>query len=298
MKQKKKLTILLTVFAALVIAYTGISRYQAYQDKQEAKKASSEKIILKKTKAITSITYHNDGELTFVKEKGTWLYQKNKDYPLIQDTLDTMANSFRNIEAVRQLRNGDSLASYGLDQPSQTLQVADSSGTKTTYYVGNAVGENYYMTLDDKSKVYTVSASVIENLSYTLDSLIQTDTFPTISSGNLTKVVITENQKTKTYNSKDTEDLDAIAGGLGTFTFGDCQNYAVKSSELSDYGLDEDARTTLTVTYKDTSTKKKATLTLYIGKKDASKKNYYIKLSNSDIVYLGDIDVVDNMLNK
>ena len=296
MKQKRTLTILLAIFAGLIIAYTGISRYQADKDKKKAAKTASEKIILKETKAITSFTYKNSGELSFEKEDGTWVYTKNKEYPLVQDTLNTMAKNFRNIEAVRALEDADSLSSYGLDHPSQTFTTKDSSGTKTTYYIGNATGDNYYITFDDKSKIYTVSSSIVESLSSTLEDLIQTDTFPTISSGNLKKVVITKNRKTTTYDSKDTEALDSMAGGLGTFTFGDCQNYAVKSSELSKYGLDEDSRTTLTVTYKDTTTKKNKAITLYIGKKDSSKENYYVKPADSGIVYLGDVDIVNNMM--
>ena len=40
------------------------------------------------------------------------------------------------------------------------------------------------------------------SLSYSLDNLIETDTFPTLSTGNLKKVLVTQNGKTKTYTSK------------------------------------------------------------------------------------------------
>ena len=58
-------------------------------------------------------------------------------------------------------------------------------------------GENYYVTYGDKSKIYTVSSDITSSLSYSLDNLIETDTFPTLSTGNLKKVLVTQNGKDK-----------------------------------------------------------------------------------------------------
>ena len=125
---------------------------------------------------------------------------------------------------------------------------------------------------------------------------ITTDTFPTLSTGNLKKVLITKNGKTTTYTSKK-KNLDGIAGGLGVFTFGDCQNYYASQSDLKKYGLDSDSRITVDITYKDTDTKKTKNIVLYIGKKDSDEKNYYVQLKGSHMVYLSDKDVVKNILN-
>ena len=148
-----------------------------------------------------------------------------------------------------------------------------------TYYIGNATGENYYVTYGDKSKIYTVSSDITSSLSYSLDNLIETDTFPTLSTGNLKKVLVTQNGKTKTYTSKK-KNLDGISGGLGVFTFGDCQNYYASQTDLVKYGLDKDSRITVDITYKDTD-----------------QKNYYVQLKGSHMVYLSDKDVVKNILN-
>ena len=165
-----------------------------------------------------------------------------------------------------------------------------------TYYIGNATGENYYVTYGDKSKIYTVSSDITSSLSYSLDNLIETDTFPTLSTGNLKKVLVTQSGKTKTYTSKE-KNLDGISGGLGVFTFGDCQNYYASPTDLVKYGLDKDSRITVDITYKDTDTKKTKNVMLYIGKKDSDQKNYYVQLKGSHMVYLSDKDVVKNILN-
>lgn len=293
MRQKRTLMILILVFAGLLALYAGIT---FYQKSQSAKKSSSGQLTVKNMKAITSISYNNGQNLSFVKKDGTWYYEKDSEYPLEQSYLSTMASQFQKIAAVRRLKNGDSLKDYGLEKPAYTIKVKDKEGTETTYYIGNASGDNYYLTLDDKTEIYTVSADLLSNLSYSLKDMMKTDTFPTLSSGNLKKVVITGGGKKKTYTSKSKTDMDNIAGGLGVFTFGDCQNYSVKDKELSKYGLDSKSRISVDITYKDTDSKKTKNLTLYIGSKDKDKENYYVQLKGSKMVYLSDADVVKNIL--
>ena len=293
MKQKKSLTILLLVFAGLFVLYTGISLYQ----KNKSSKEDSDQTLITNLKSLTSISYnHNGTTLSFTKDKSKWYYTKNKKYPITQSSLESLASTFQKVEAVRELKNPDALSDYGLDHPTYTVNVKDKTGTSITYYIGNATGENYYITYGNKSKIYTVSSDITTSLSYSLDDYITTDTSPTLSTGNLKKVIITKNGKEKIYTSKK-KNLDNIAGGLGVFTFGDCQNYYASQNDLKKYGLDKDTRISIDITYKDTDTKKTKNIVLYIGKKDSDKKNYYVQLKGSHMIYLSDSDVVGNILN-
>ena len=292
MKQKKTLQILLLVFAGLIVLYTGVNLYQ----KQQSSKEDSDQTMISDLKSLTSISYNNNGTtLSFIKQNGKWYYTKNKKYPITQSSLESLASTFQKVEAVRELKNADALSDYGLDKPTYTVSVKDKTGKSMTYYIGNATGENYYVTYGDKSKIYTVSSDITSSLSYSLDNLIETDTFPTLSTGNLKKVLVTQSGKTKTYTSKE-KNLDGISGGLGVFTFGDCQNYYASQTDLVKYGLDKDSRITVDITYKDTDTKKTKNVVLYIGKKDSDQKNYYVQLKGSHMVYLSDKDVVKNIL--
>lgn len=293
MKQKKTLQILLLVFAGLLVLYAGISFYK----KNKSSKEDSDQTLITNLKSLTSISYNNNREtLSFEKDRNKWYYSKNKKYPITQSSLENLASTFQKVEAVRELKNADALKDYGLDKPTYTVRVKDKSGKSVIYYIGNATGENYYITYGDKSKIYTVSSDIASGLSSSLDDLITTDTFPTLSTWNLKKVLITKNGKTTTYTSKK-KNLDGIAGGLGVFTFGDCQNYYASQSDLKKYGLDSDSRITVDITYKDTDTKKTKNIVLYIGKKDSDEKNYYVQLKGSHMVYLSDKDVVKNILN-
>lgn len=184
MKQKKTLQILLLVFAGLIVLYTGVNLYQ----KQQSSKEDSDQTMISDLKSLTSISYNNNGTtLSFIKQSGKWYYSKNKKYPITQSSLESLASTFQKVETVRELKNTDALSDYGLDKPTYTVSVKDKTGKSMTYYIGNATGENYYVTYGDKSKIYTVSSDITSSLSYSLDNLIETDTFPTLSTGNLKK---------------------------------------------------------------------------------------------------------------
>lgn len=130
MKRKRTLSILILVFAGLLGLYTGISIYQ----KHSSEKKESENVIwIKKLSSLTSISYNNGENLSFVKENGTWYYTSNKEYPIVQSYLKELASQFQNVEAVRELKDGDSLSNYGLDQPSYTIKVEDKNGAQATY---------------------------------------------------------------------------------------------------------------------------------------------------------------------
>lgn len=161
MKQKKTLQILLLVFAGLIVLYTGVNLYQ----KQQSSKEDSDQTKISDLKSLTSISYNNNGTtLSFIKQNGKWYYTKIK---ISDHSVLSRKSCFyiSKVEAVRELKNADALCDYGLDKPTYTVSVKDKTGKSMTYYIGNATGENYYVTYGDKSKIYTVSSDITSSLS-------------------------------------------------------------------------------------------------------------------------------------
>ena len=58
-------------------------------------------------------------------------------------------------------------------------------------YIGNTTGENYYVTINDTKKVYTITSDLVTSLQFDLSGLVENDSVPSIGSGNLKKVEVT-----------------------------------------------------------------------------------------------------------
>lgn len=297
MKKKKSLFLLLGVLILLLIAYFAL---QAWNNRQEEKseEASNVQVTDIDPDDITAMRFDvGNGEMQFEKEDGTWYYTPDRDFPLAQSYPDDMTKALGQITADRELTDGDELSAYGLEEPVYTVEVTQSDGTVTNIYFGNTTGDYYYVTVNDTGVVYTVSTTVIEDLTYTLDDMAQLDDYPSIGSGNLVREVITQNGETTTYDSENEdqeEDIASVAGGLGAVTLSEAADYSVADEDLAGFGLDEDARITVEATY--TQDDEEKVLTLYIGNEDGD-GNRYVMINDSRIVYLISTEVCNNILN-
>lgn len=298
MKKYRKLLILLGVFIVLIIVYISLKGYNTDKAKKEAEKNT---VKITDIASLKGIAYESEGQsMEFVKEKKKWYYKKDKDFPLYQSYPESLEKQLKELTATRELKSGDSLEDYGLKTPSTTITLTAKDGKETKLYVGSAAGEDYYVTVDDKKKVYTVEGAAVSELQYDLNSMVKPDTFPTIGSDNLKEVSITEKGKTTVYKADDKKqkkDIASISGGLGTFSFTSCASYDTKTEDLKNYGLDEDSRITVKITYKDDD-KKTQTVTLYVGSQDQNGQSYYVQKEGSKMVNTASIDVVTSILNK
>lgn len=297
MKKYKSLVILLTVLVVLVVAYVVTGQLK----KKSAEKENEQKqIAVLDMSDITSIQYTNGTDtMSFIKEGGTWYSESDKEFPLQQSSLKTMAETFGTLSANRELTDGDTLADYGLEEPQYTITLKNADGEEQNIYIGNAAGEDYYMTVGDKEKIYTVDYSVVNAMNFDLDSMLQKDTFPSIGADNIKKVTITKVGETTEYdadNSDQSDDITAIGGGLGAAYFVDCVDYSVQADELAQYGLDEAQRTTVTVVYTD-SDDKEQTFILYVGGRDESDAYNYVQMDGSKMVNTMTKETVNSILN-
>lgn len=297
MKKYKSLIILLAVLVVLVVAYVVTGQLK----KKSAEKENEQKqIAVLDMSDITSIQYTNGtNTMSFIKEGGTWYSESDKEFPLQQSSLKTMAETFGTLSANRELTDGDTLADYGLEEPQYTITLKDADGEQQNIYTGNAAGEDYYMTVGDKEKIYTVDYSVVNAMNFDLDSMLQKETFPSIGADNIKKVTITKAGETTEYdadNSDQSDDITAIGGGLGAAYFVECVDYSVQADELDQYGLDEAQRTTVTVVYTD-SDDKEQTFTLYVGGRDESDAYNYVQMDGSKMVNTMTKETVNSILN-
>ena len=145
--------------------------------------------------------------------------------------------------------------------------------------------------MGDSGKVYTISSGFQDYLQFDLTNLVQYDTVPSIGSGNLKSVTITENGTDTVYEEDD--QVGELAGGFGALSLTDCANYHASAEELAEY---ESQRITAKAVYTDSSDKEQ-TFTVYLGKTDDAGENRYVMVEGSDMVYRISETVAQNMIS-
>ena len=119
-KKKKQSVILLGVLAILLAALFALRTVNRRTEEAETKKAAEQKIYVTDISDMTKIRYQSgtDG-MTFEKtaDQETWIYMEDPDFPLAQQYPEEMENTFEKLEVKRELKDGDELSSYGLDEP-------------------------------------------------------------------------------------------------------------------------------------------------------------------------------------
>lgn len=294
-RKKKKTIILLVMILLLIVANGAASAWNDKSEKKKEKEAEASKIYLTDAGDIIAYSYSDGSQnMSFTKADDTWEYDEDNEIPVNQDTVQSTADAIRQMEAVRELENPDQLSDYGLDKPSYTIQFQDNDGVTTEILIGNGAGENYYATVGDSGKVYTISSDFQNYLQFDLTNLVQYDTVPSIGSGNLKSVTITENGTDTVY--EDDDQVGELAGGFGTLSLTDCVNYHASTEDLAEYGLDEGQRITAKAIYTDSSDKEQ-TFTVYLGKTDDAGENRYIMVEGSDMVYRISETVAQNMIS-
>lgn len=284
-RKHRTLFLLGGIFIVLVLIYLALSSYQ--WDADEADSGEDSQIQVTDLGELSSFQFTDQSTgtgMSFVKEDSTWYMEDDREIPLDQTYIDAMENTYASLTATRQIDKPDALSDYGLDSPAYTVQATDADGNTTTFSVGDAADEDYYLTVDSaQAPVYTVTSSAVSVLQHDLDTLVEKDTMPAIGSGNLLTAEFTENGQTTTYSSDD--------------------------EELTTFGLDEASRTTVTLTYQESSSDSSdsdsgdseeedsgsLTYTLYLGS-DSGDGTRYVQVQDSDLVYLVSSDVLNNLL--
>lgn len=313
LKKHKTLFILGGIFVLLLLCFLGLSTYNRQQAKKDAERDDTVQITDSGDLTDLQFTDSSSGtQFHFVKEDGTWYVDSDREIPLNQSYLISMEDTYSSLTATREITDPDSLSDYGLASPAYTVQTTDSDGNVTSFSIGNAADEDYYLTVNgQESPVYTVSSTAVSVFQYDLDTLVQKDTMPSIGSGNLLTAEITENGQTTTYssdNDDDSETLATIAGGYGAMTLDTLASYHASGEELNQFGLDEGSRTLVKLTYTESSsdtdedTKKDSqdeeenlTYTISIGA-STDDGNRYVQVQDSSLVYLVTQEKINNLL--
>lgn len=291
---------MLAVLLLLIVLLFSFLAWNKHKEKKEAELETDSVTYITDLESLSSVSYTSgDQSMAFEKEEDTWYYSRDKEIPITQSYLTAIESTCSKLAAVRVIESPDAMSDYGLSNPAYTIEFKDEGGKDHTLAVGNSSGEDYYLLADgNEDIVYTVSSSLVSSLQFDLDTVAAKDTTPSIGSESLVKAVIHENGQDRVYSLDDTDQTEAVntvAGGLGAMDLSECASYHAGQDELASYGLDEAARTTVTLTYTD-SDDEEQTYTVYVGSTDKEGDSRYVQVQDSKMVYLVSTDVLANLL--
>ena len=176
-KQRKQFVITVVILLVLVLAYIGIHIYnQKHEEKKEKEEKENEITVTElDTDDVTAFSYQVSGEtLSFTKDGDEWVYDQDTSLDLDEDVVNGMIEKAASLTADDSFDDYDSLADYGLDQPSNTITLTTKEST-TTLYLGNqnAMTSQYYLMTGDGETVYAVDNTLSTTFSKTVDSLVK-----------------------------------------------------------------------------------------------------------------------------
>lgn len=319
MKQKRSLLILMGIFIVTAIAYLGVTKYTEAKAEAEAEAEAllEEESIIYITQldseSITKVTFCGSVEYTFELVDEVWVYTENTSVEIDNSYITTILSDYCILTAVRELSDGEELEGYGLESPESYVVLTDDEGTETTYYIGNAADDNYYLTIDDKIMVYTVSSTLYTDISYMITDIVVQDTFAVMDSTTMTEVTVVQGDEEISYTSADDGAFDTIATGISGLSFTMCADID-GSDTLESYGLDDESKTVVTIYYEEEVESETTETTedtdeeaevetismeavLYVGTYIADSAIYYVQVEGSNLVYWMDSATVDSVLN-
>lgn len=194
MKNRKKgLLIALVLLLVVAAAYYAIVKVNQASETDDEASENSLVISSVDSDQIMDISYEKDGKkLSFVKENGTWYYESDRKFPVLQDSLTAMTNQLGAISAVRKLEEPEALSEYGLEEPVLTIHYEANDNKTADFIVGDtnsSVGGCYFQIGGDNA-VYIVSSDFKDAFISDLYEMADMGDFPTIVSDDITSVKI------------------------------------------------------------------------------------------------------------
>ena len=180
------------VILALLLALYFILKNQNMEKEEETETAES--VIGIGEEKATGIQFTVEGQqYSFIKEGDTWKKEDEVDFPVDQEKMSTLITTFTGLTADRTLTDISSLEEYGLDDPVNSVTLTGSDENQVTLHIGDKnkdTSDTYLYMNEDKSTVYVTGTDCEEALPDTLMDLAQSESFPSVTSTNITEVEV------------------------------------------------------------------------------------------------------------
>ncbi len=325
MNRKNKLLALLGVLAALCVMTFAAGKLNAPVDTTSDDNAADENEAADETVVAAEISADNVAGFTFTsgestlalsRTDGEWLAPQDLDFPVDADKVADTLEALAKVTATQKLDAPDSLETYGLSEPDETLTVSLADGTTTTFAFGdtNSLTGDLYALVD--GDVYTLDASFADGFTTELYDYVKLEALPTVESvASLTveqgmeyafSLYRTEEAAGLTWQKDavwcfekngetrvvDTSKAETLMDTLSTLSWKSCVNAHASDADLDAYGLTDADALHAALTYIDENGDVQ-TLYLLVGMDAVS--GTYARLEGSTQVYTISTDTADGL---
>lgn len=331
MKKKScivKLGISLLVLCLLLGTYFLLKQKNEEKTSQED---TSEEVFETSSDEIESISFLLDQQnVTFQKEEEQWINKDDKNFPVDQEKVEDLLTSLESITSVRTIEDADNLEEYGLEEPSQTIQITENEKTRTIQLGSyNETADAYYGKIDDGEEIYLLNADFETSFEGTLYDFAEGSTFPVISASDIDQIQVNgENTYTLAASDEvssgwmisdgeaseeaDSSEASAAASSVNSLSYLSFVNYHCEDD--SAYGLDQ-PRASIVIDYhqtveeedsgdSDESSEEESgseeaeqkQVTLLVG--NEADDGYYVCESGSQEIYTMSAESIDNLIGK
>lgn len=271
------------------------------QDEAAALDAAADNMLTNSAQlSVTDASYleYDNGQVTcrFRKDEDAWKWVDNESFPLDAAYVEAMLTALTEMDtALTPLEQTVELADCGLDDPERYLTVTVGEET-TTLYFGDQKDGAWYMRIDGQEDVYLTEAACVPLMDISIYDMAVLPALPELTAGNLTSIIITENDalsRTVRLVKRNeewylggvlmTDGIADVEVALAQFSFDKCFNYDPSPDAAALCGLDAPSAV-ISISYLNTvGSETELTLTLGTLREDDT---YYVTVNDDTTVYL------------
>ena len=227
MKRGKRLLILLAI-----VAVFGVGAYLLNLNAKQQEAAKTASTEAAKTTLINAtednaakLSFTHDGQaIDLAKENGAWVYEPRESFALNTSKVTELFTGLKDVESVRTVENASTDTSeYGLEEPAVAITVTNTDGTTQKISIGdkNSVTGNYYVAVDGKPGVYTISEDLYNTFNVGLMDLLTPESYPTIEADSVTGVEWSNGDETTLLTHKPDGDPSTYSSNFKWFENGE-----------------------------------------------------------------------------
>ena len=307
-RQKRMLLIALGILVVLIVILLAVKSCGA-DDAADSPDDADAGEVLAAAEDVVALDWENEDTTISLAQNddGSWYWTGNPDFPLDAAYPEQLVQTLSALTPQQTITDGDTLESYGLDEPSRTLTATHADGTTTLYQLGRDTtdGESCYLLLDgDESTVYIIDGSLRDQLDVGIYDMMDLPELPDLTEENLVSIQLSgaaettltaadepgSDDETVTevhWYSGDTDVTDAagdLVTALASLSLDSCADFDPTDEAVTLCGLDAPTAK-LQVVYLDEDGAEQ-TLTLFVGSSSADASGYYVRMNDDTTVYI------------